>query len=296
MRGYVVIDRPELKVREYELYTAYYCGICKSIGRRFGQLPRLALTYDAAFAAIILAALDDTSETFEKEGCIVHPVNKKTFVVNSSAVDYSADLMLMLSYGKLDDDVRDDGRLLAAVLKKLSQKTYERLSDTYTEFENALSNGLAELSRLEKNNSPSLDDTSEAFGKILGSGLAHYLDSEDIKATVLYNLGFNLGRWIYLMDAAEDIEEDIEKNHYNPLISRFEFNINKESPDEFRNRIREPLELNLFHYLGEASKAMDLLEIKRNKGIVNNVIYLGLRNKTEEVLCGKTRNKNRKDL
>ena len=63
MLGYVKIDKGELKVREYEVYTGYYCGICKSIGKRYGQLPRMALSYDAAFLAVLLASLDGGSDT-----------------------------------------------------------------------------------------------------------------------------------------------------------------------------------------------------------------------------------------
>ena len=92
MLGYVKIDKGELKVREYEVYTGYYCGVCKSIGRRYGQLPRMVLSYDAAFLAILLASLSDESNTPVQEHCIAHPVIKKKTVIRNRAIDYAGDV------------------------------------------------------------------------------------------------------------------------------------------------------------------------------------------------------------
>ena len=94
MLGYVKIDKGELKVREYEVYCGYYCGICKSIGRRYGQLPRMALSYDAAFLAILLASIEDAPDAPLQEHCVVHPIKKKTMIYNR-AVDYAGDVMQM---------------------------------------------------------------------------------------------------------------------------------------------------------------------------------------------------------
>lgn len=295
MRGYIVIDRPELKVREYELYTAYYCGVCRSVAKRYGQFPRLALTYDAAFLAILLSALSGEEESLEKQHCIVHPVRERPFVVNSEATDYAADMMLILAYGKLDDDVRDEGKLSAKLLKRLAHSSYLRLSDANGEVTSVMEKELRVLSRLEKKKSPSLDETSASFGRIMGTALMCY-SGDDGERAVLYNTGYHLGRWIYIADAADDLEEDIEKNRYNPLVYRFAYDGSAETAEEFRARIKEATELNLYDCLGEAAKALDLLDIKKNEGIVKNVIYLGLRLRTEEVLSGKSGEKERKVL
>ena len=97
--GYVVAYRPEMKVREAELYKAYYCGVCKSIGRRYGQIPRMVLSYDAAFLAVVLDCLDDEGENLSREGCIINPVKKKA-IAYSDAIDFEADVMLILAWYK----------------------------------------------------------------------------------------------------------------------------------------------------------------------------------------------------
>ncbi|MCF0120394.1 MAG: hypothetical protein HUJ65_02040, partial [Oscillospiraceae bacterium] len=104
MLGYVKIDKGELKVREYEQYTGYYCGVCKSIGRRYGQLPRMVLSYDAAFLAIVLSALEESPDELSQEHCIAHWIQKKP-VIRNAAVDYAADVMLILAWYKLEDDI-----------------------------------------------------------------------------------------------------------------------------------------------------------------------------------------------
>ena len=97
MLGYVRIDKGELKVREYEIYTGYYCGVCKSIGARYGQLPRMTLSYDAAFLAVLLASFDDAPDIPVPEHCIGHHIKKKT-VIRNEAVDFAADVMLILAW------------------------------------------------------------------------------------------------------------------------------------------------------------------------------------------------------
>ena len=106
MLGYVKIDKGELKVREYDIYTGYYCGICKSIGRRYGQLPRMVLSYDAAFLGILLSALSDDRDEISWEHCIAHHIQKKP-VISNKVIDYAADVMLILAWYKLADDVKD---------------------------------------------------------------------------------------------------------------------------------------------------------------------------------------------
>lgn len=131
MLGYVKIDKGELKVREYEVYTGYYCGICKSIGKRYGQLPRMSLSYDAAFLAIILASLNDEPDMPVQEHCIAHPVIKKKTIIRNRAIDYAGDVMLILAWYKLIDDAKDEDKLYAKatmVLLKRIYKTRQQIS------------------------------------------------------------------------------------------------------------------------------------------------------------------------
>lgn len=280
MLGYVTADKPELKMWEYEVYTGYYCGVCKSISRRYGQLPRMVLSYDAAFLSLLLGSLDREEEDFSKEHCLVHPVRKKT-VARNDAIDYAADVMLILAWHKLLDDIHDEGRLYAKAAVLAMKGIYKKLEQSRPALCMKVKENLSALSQLEKEKCSSLDQAAEAFAKIMESIFEEGPLPEGFKGEkVLARIGYHLGKWIYLMDALDDIDENIESGAYNPLLYRFEY-----EPGEagFKERIMENCTFNLFHYLGEIGMALDLLDIKKNKGIIENIIYKGLHRKTEEV-------------
>ena len=142
MLGYVKIDKGELKVREYEVYCGYYCGICKSIGRRYGQLPRMALSYDAAFLAILLASIEDAPDAPLQEHCVVHPIKKKTMIYNR-AVDYAGDVMLLLAWYKLLDDAKDENRFYAKATMVLLRSIYRDLRKQYPDLCKGIEENLA---------------------------------------------------------------------------------------------------------------------------------------------------------
>ncbi len=293
MLGYVMIDKPELKVREYEVYTGYYCGICKSIGRRYGQLPRMALSYDAAFLALMLASLDDTPDAPVQEHCIGHRIRKKT-IIRNAAIDYAADVMLILAWYKLLDDARDEGKVYAKVTSAALKGIFKKLQRTHPALCKGIEMHLEALSALEKEKCDSLDMAAEAFSKIMevifqeGARLLYGEISDTFSS-----IGYHLGKWVYLIDAVDDIEENLESGAYNPLLYRFSYDKNTETVEQFRARIDETLRFNLFHYLAVISEHINSLDIKKNHGIIDNVIYFGLNRKTEEIL---TRAKSEKKI
>lgn len=324
MLGYVQIDRGELKVREYEIYCGYYCGVCKSIGRRYGQLPRMALSYDAAFLAIILAALEDTPDAPTPEHCIGHRIKKKT-IIRNKAIDYAADVMLILAWYKLLDDAHDEGKLSAKLTAGFLKGIYKKLHSRHPALCSGIEEHLHRLTSLEKEKCAQLDLAAEAFSKIMEiiftEGARTVLGEADSESknentfdssspddsanaqetpqtfltidetlpsmtpqTALAKVGYHMGKWIYLMDAIDDIEENLESGAYNPLLYRFDFDAQAETPAEFRQRIENDLKFNLYHYLAMVGNYVNSLDIKKNQGIIENVIYFGLNRKTEEIL------------
>ncbi len=286
MVGYVVAFKPELKMWEYEMYSAYYCGVCKSIGRRFGIFPRLALSYDSAFLAVILGAFSERKETVERQHCIVHPFKKKNVCINSDAVDYAADIMIILAYHKLIDDINDDNSTKAHIMKPLFEPAYKKLEKNHKSFCETVAAELRTLSEMENQKCDSIDRTSDAFARIMEAAVEGYRAEElsEGDRLALKVFAFNLGKWMYLIDALDDIDENIRDGNYNPLIYRFGFDKEKEDAVSFRKRISEYTEFMLFQYLGEMSKAFELMSLKKNEGITANIIYMGLHKRTEEVL------------
>lgn len=324
MLGYVKIDKGELKVREYEVYTGYYCGVCKSIGRRYGQLPRMVLSYDAAFLAILLASLSDESDAPVQEHCIAHPVIKKKTVIRNRAIDYAGDVMLILAWYKLADDAADEGKVYAKPVMLMMKRIFRKLNRMYPELCSSIENHLSALSALEREKCASIDMAAEAFSKIMedifteglqavyGSdppqheppgdrgdpGISGMQDEPCGFASpgndtreLLARAGYHLGKWVYMIDAVDDIEENIESGAYNPLLFRFKFDAANETADEFRARIEPDLRFNLYHYLAMLSRCTDSLDIRKNAGIIENVIYFGLNRKTEEIIMRTDKDK-----
>lgn len=302
MLGYVVTFKPEMKVKEAELYKAYYCGICKSIGRRYGQLPRFILSYDAAFLATVLDGFFPQVVEFDKERCIAHP-HKKEMIASCDAIDFAADVMLILAWYKALDDIHDEGSKKAQVFAKAFKGKFRVLKGKHPQLCGDIERTLKELGTLEDDRCDSIDRAAEAFAKVMESittaGITYIynmkvkkgeLKDEDgwdkklkVAKLVLARVGYHLGKWIYLMDAVDDIEDNIESGAYNPLLYRFKYD-KGEDIKEFRNRIRGDVERNLLIYLSEMGKAFDLADLKKNRGIIENIVYVGLLKKTEEIL------------
>ncbi|QHI71857.1 DUF5685 family protein [Aminipila terrae] len=288
MLGYVVPDKGELKMREYEVYSAYYCGICKSIGRRYGQLPRITLSYDFVFLAVLLAALEREKDDIAKEHCIIHHIKRKPIVKENRAIEYAGDVMLILAYYKLMDDYYDDHSYKAKLAATGLVPTIRKIQSHKGKLCRLTEENLKLLSQLEQDKCPELDRVEEPFAQIMleiFKNGGQNSESDESRIKLLSHIGYHLGKWIYLMDAYEDVEENIKKDTFNPLLYRFEYEKTKESVQEFKKRIKTVVEFNLIHYLSEIGNAADLLDIKKNKGIIENIVYLGLRRRTEQALA-----------
>ena len=288
MLGYVKPDKPDLKIKEFEIYGGYYCGICKSIARRYGQFPRLALNYDSVFLAILIGAVDPTTEHIEFDRCIVHPAKKRTIIYDNAAIDYAADILLLLAYYKLKDDYLDDRSIKAALGAALMRGTLRRLMDAVPEKCAFVKDQLSELTRLESEKCASIDRSAEPFAKLMEEVFDYrYLENTKNSADlhgIFRRIGYHLGKWIYLIDAYDDIEENLKKNSFNPLIIQFKYDLKKETVEEFKERIRERVETNLVLYLAEIAKSCSHIKFEKNQGLIENILYFGLMRKTEEIL------------
>ena len=179
MFGYVRAYKPELKVKEYELYRAAYCGLCRSMGKCTGQCSRMTLSYDFAFLAIFRFALLNDELSFDKKRCIAHPLEKRSYVENNSTLEYCAGAAALLNYHKVRDDLSDERgkkKLVAALaLPAVSGARRKALKRGLTELDGKISAHLARLSELEGTSPRSVDAPAGIFGELLGEkiGRAH---------------------------------------------------------------------------------------------------------------------------
>lgn len=266
MFGYVRPARDELKVREWDRYRAAYCGLCNTMGRRHGLVARMFLNYDFTFLAMLLSP-----ERTELTQCRCPArlwCKKKACTKPTAQMDLVADESVILAYWKLQDAVWDSGfwkRQGVKVLALLLRPAYRRAARTRPEYARTVEECLVELRALEEENSPSLDRTADTFARILRASAPESGDSTRDRA--MEQLLYHLGRWIYLVDAWDDLEEDRSNATYNPISARF-----PGAEEENRAYLRTTL----CHSRNLASSACELLERGEWNGILENIIYLGL--------------------
>ncbi len=283
MFGYIVPDKPELKIRDYELFRAYYCGVCRSIGKRHGQLKRLALNYDSTFLAVLLSAVANERCKFIGKRCPAHPLEKRHMIEDSAVVDYASDINILLAYYNLEDKKRDDGTIAPAAAMGALRRTYKKLRKQYAAKCAIMEERLKDLLALEEEKCASMDMAAEPFAKLMEEVIAYEpLCDEENTEQILRWIGYNLGKWIYLLDAYDDLEKDIKEKSYNPLLYQYKYEDG--DIDEFKREIRDKTEFNLTYSLNQIAGAYELLDLKINKAILENIIYVGMIGKTEKIL------------
>ncbi len=281
MFGYIGINKPELKIKDFERYREYYCGLCHSLGNRHGLLGQISLSYDATFAAVLLSALYEPETYRMQSGCVLHPVGKKRFLANQ-IIDYVADMNVLLTYYKCKDDWLDDRNALklsyGVVLKKQAGRVEKRFPDKAK----AIKTYLDTIYELENKCDRSIDKLSAAFGGIMSEILDVSLKDIDAMDKNRYGdrwkpelktLGFNLGKFIYIMDAFDDVEKDSKKGSFNPFTDRYERGIrNSKSMRELEAYVENLLMMSAT----DMAKAYERLPIIHELPILRNIIYSGI--------------------
>ncbi len=262
MIGYVRINKMDLTFREYEHYKGFYCGLCKNLKDNYGEISRLSLNYDITFLILLLTSIYKPTPNVIEEGCITNPFKKKKKIIND-VTEYAAAMNVLLTYYKLEDNMNDDKGvkdILAYNLYKNKKKlAYER----YPQKAEFIKSQLEQLNKLEAEKSTNIDMVSNTFGKLM-SEIFTYQNDEYEK--LLRNIGFNLGKYIYILDAYEDLEEDYKKSRYNPFIDYID---NKE---ELKNKVDNMISLSL----GITARNIESLKIDINNEIIENIIYSGV--------------------
>lgn len=281
MFGYVTPYKMELKIKDYEMFKAYYCGLCISIKNNFSNLCRMTLNYDMTFLGILLDSLEYSKHKYVVTKCIAHPMKKRPKVIDNRALDYAAFCNVSLVYYKLLDDYNDDNSLskkfISMYIKKFINKSKEDLSPILVNIEE----NIKKLSFLEKSGEIiSIDELSDPFASLTAFIVSYYYKDENFYDE-LYNLGYNLGRWIYIIDAFDDLKEDMEKHKFNAINKAF--NVENLPYEDLIIKEGNRIEFNLIMSANSTSEALDKLPINKNKDLLFNILQLGLMNKIETI-------------
>ncbi len=262
MFGYVRINKMDLTFREYEHYKAYYCGLCKYLKRNHTELSRMTINYDITFLIVLLSSIYQPSAQVFHEKCIVDPVKKKKHIINE-ITEYAASMNILLAYYKLEDDVNDEGDIKSRLVRRAYRKTFKTAYDKYPQKADFIKACLGELRSLEEDQSTSIDQTSNCFARLLEE-IFDYKDDE--YRDRLRKVGFNIGKYIYIMDAYEDLDQDLEKGRYNPFSSY------KDDREGLKVKVDKLIGMTL----ARLEEAILNLDIKVNKSIIDNIIYSGV--------------------
>ena len=273
MFGYIRPLECELKVREQAEYRGVYCGLCKSIGRRYGQIERLTLSYDCAFLALTLSALTgDASFTPGNCGPRIYR-GKRPIADPSPVLDYAADVNVLLAWYKAADDAADEKSAKTATARLALARAYKKAAKANPQLDAAIRESTDTLHALEAQKTASTDEPSNAFGSLLASVILHAPMLPEHERTAAQWMYYNLGKWVYLIDAWDDREKDEKSGGYNPfLLTKME---------------REQAEFLLNITLNEAKKGYDLLNLTAPSGLLDNIMTLGLVHAQERVLSGE---------
>ena len=261
MLGVMMVRKDELKFREYDRYRGYYCGLCRAIGSRCGSVCRMALSFEMTFLAMLHTSLYEPETTCGKHRCLFHPVTKQLMLSNE-AIDYAADLSALISYYDLRDGWEDERRVDKLAASEALRRAARRAGERLPRQKEAVERYVAKLHETEKLNDQNLDAAANLTGEMLAE---LYVMREDVYAKDLRELGFYLGKFIYLCDSYEDIERDIKKKNYNPLIARY--------ADE---AFAENCEQMLSDMMARAAMAFERLPLLEDAEIMRNILYSGI--------------------
>lgn len=291
MFGYVLAEKPELKVKEYELYRATYCGLCRSMGKCTGQCSRMTLNYDFVFLALVRYAINPCEVTFKPRRCLAHPFTKRDNMERNEILDYCSAASAILNYQKVLDDIGDEKgakRLRARLLRPFvahSRKKAIKKRAELSALDDTVAKKLKELSELELREDSGVDIPAACFGELLGEIISFGYEGTDKR--IAFELGKHVGAWIYVADALDDMRDDLKKGRYNPLIKLYGGRIPNE---EELSLIFDATKNKLF----SAESAFDLIDVDDTaiKNILSNILYLGIPRKTEDIIASYKKEEN----
>ena len=267
MFGYVrpVLDR--LSQEDRDCYRRAYCGLCHTLGRRYGLLARFTLSYDLTFLALLYAGAGGTEVCTCR--CPAHPLRTPGQCLRGAAMDRTADASIILTWYKLCDDVDDHGPVTGLpyrLVRLLFRRAHRKAAAALPELDAKAAENMARLAILEGERSPKLDRVADTFAGILAAA-SEACGGDENRRRAMEQLLYHLGRWIYLADAWDDLKKDRKKHRYNALDARFEGRAEEE---------RDYVETTMTHSARLAGAAAELLDLGPQRAAIENVLYTGL--------------------
>lgn len=277
MFGYVIPDKNNMYIKDFNVFQAYYCGLCKALSRSGSQLSRLCTNYDTTFYNALLHSLTDTEVKIERKLCLING-KKKPVIVTDDLTRKVADLSVLLVYYNALDDVHDGKRSRAAVVGVLAARK-RAAARRLKEADALMKESFRKLDILEKRNSAQLDLVADCFASLMRDVTRTLIPTDEHIDAFMYNLG----RLVYFFDAADDVEKDAKKGRYNPLIAAYG---KCDTKAEFLEKNAQELDFLLRSTYNKLVGAYNHMHIVVSEGMLSNTVYLGLNMQMERLLKG----------
>lgn len=286
MFGYVRPPLGALPQEEQDRFRRLYCGLCHTLRDRCGTAARFILNYDFTYLAMLLTSSEEAEPQLRR--CVVSPAKKQPSFPADKAMELAADESVILAYWQLRDGVADHDWFHGLKYRGLSQaleSAYRRAAKNCPGFDETVRRQLALLSSLEREGCASLDEPADAFAALL-AGAAEAVE-EPVRRRVLQQLLYHLGRWIYLIDAADDLKKDLKMGNYNPVALRFGMTAPaEEGKSLWRAEDRQAFALTLDHSIHMMTTAYELWDFGVWSPILETTLYTGLFQVGKAVLDG----------
>ncbi|MCI8401161.1 MAG: hypothetical protein HFI38_03545 [Lachnospiraceae bacterium] len=277
MFGYINVNKQELKFKEFDLYRSYYCGLCQVLKQKYGKAGQMTLTYDLTFLVFLLTDLYQEEPPVRFCRCAAHPVEKHPSRV-SGFTGYAADMNILMSYYQCLDDWYDERKALKRAGSLLLLKAFRRACSTWQKKAAVIEKWMVRLHTYEKNRTGHIDEAAGCFGHIMSEIFACRQDEWEKE---LRRMGFYLGKFIYLMDAYEDLEKDQKSGNYNPLLPLWQ-------EKNFEEQCHQILTM----MLAEACRSFERLPLDSHVPVLRNILYSGVWCRYELISQKRKDNKN----
>ncbi len=281
MLGYVKAFKPEMKMKDYELYRGIYCSLCRALGRNYSPIAQLFLSYDFAFAAVLRLAAAENSCSFVKKNCPYNPAKKCMICQSRGDLDFCSHAIIITVFYKILDNMHDGGfksKLIAYLLYPIIYLMHKKAKRLAPEIDKIIGDSMKIQSETEKKKEVCIDEaahpSADALGKIFSLGF------DGTAKISLYSLGYMVGRYVYILDAADDLEDDLKNGSFNPFSAEYSEIKDENKRTEFAQRVTGMLNLTQ----SNALEALDSVEKKRFEDILENIVLEGLDFSMERVL------------
>ena len=261
MFGYIIVNKPEMKFKEFDLYQSYYCGLCKSLKDAYGRMGQMTLSYDMTFVILLLTSLYEPETVMTATRCAAHPLKRHCRRINQFS-EYGADMNLLLAYYKCLDDWEDERKADRKAMALALGRKFQKAAQKYPQKEQIIRKNMNLIHECEKRMCLDFDLASGCFGEIMAEIFAWRRDEWEKE---LRHMGFFLGKFIYLMDAFEDVEQDQKTGNYNVFLKEY-------GQAGFSQKAEKILSM----MMAECARAFERLPIVENTEILRNILYSGV--------------------